>query len=90
MSKARQIIESLREKKPLQEGTVIVLNNDGPDNGVQALLSQIAGQNAAPQPGPVETPSNDRMEFTAGGKRWKFRVNRNQEGQITDLDVQEM
>lgn len=72
---------------------MIVLNNDGPDSGVQALLGQLAGQqqaSKAPQAGPTDVPSNDRMELTAGGKRWKFRVNRDQEGQISDLDVQEM
>lgn len=80
----------------LTEGTVIVLNS-GADAAVApadhtAVLQQALAQlqrsaAAAPQPGPVSVPSNDRLQVEHGGKLWKFKINRDPNGLITDLDV---
>lgn len=78
----------------LTEGTVIVLNS-GSDAAVApadhtAILQQALAQlkrSSAPQSGPVSVPSNDRLQIEHGGKLWKFKINRDPNGLITDLDV---
>ena len=82
----------------LHEGTVIVLNSgaDSPAQGdhaaiLQQALTQLQQQSrsASPSTGPVSVPSNDRLQVEHGGKLWKFKINRDANGLITDLDVAE-
>jgi len=77
----------------LTEGTVIVLNSDDPNQ--EHALKQALGQLAKPagsqpaQPTQTTIPTHERFQLETGGKTWKFKVNRDVNGVITDLDVVE-
>lgn len=75
--RARQLIESLTE------GTVIVINGGG------------NGQDDMPDPQTVvqelekARSAASKQHVNINGKRWHFTVNRNEQGQIESLDVEQ-
>jgi hypothetical protein len=94
--KARALLEEvLARRKRLQEGTVIVINGDGPD--AQSILQ---GE-LRPQPGRAQPPAagnddeqvmgaiRDKFAINRGGKRYRFTVQRDEQGLITGMDVEE-
>jgi len=98
MSRARQIIESARRRR-LNEGTVIVLNGD--DTGqqtaqlrdmVREIVGELIGQGNGSGGGQEvrHFPAiEDNLQMQTGGRKWRFKVNRGDNGQIDNLDVSE-
>ena len=90
--KARKLLEQiLARNKSVQEGTVIVINGDGPE--VPSLLQGAPKQTKVPPPenddDQVVGAIRDKFNINRGGKRYRFTVQRDQQGLITGMDVEE-
>jgi hypothetical protein len=77
---AQKIVNHLLEHVSIQEGTVIIYNG-GED-------PQVIGQGGGAPPQQQQRPGS--KEVTIGGKRWHFEITRNEDGQITGLDVEQL
>jgi hypothetical protein len=71
-----RILRFLLEGEDLSEGTIIIYNGaEGPEEHRPAVSAK-------------EKP--DQKSVTINGKKWRFKVNRDEDGQITDLDVEQL
>ncbi len=73
---AAKIVSFLSEGISVQEGTVIVYNGG---EEPQVFTSGDDPSNRSPS-----------QQVNIGGKKWRFNVQRNEHGQITGLDVEQL
>jgi hypothetical protein len=73
------IIKFLTEGVELNEGTIVIYNG-GED-------PQVVNSDEQPKGKPNK---KDGQQVTINGKRWHFEVTRNEHGQITGLDVEQL
>lgn len=97
--KARTLLEEIvARRRKVQEGTVIVINGDGPD--AQSILQgELRPQPGRAKPAPQPDDANDddqvmgairdKFAVNRGGKRYRFTVQRDEQGLITGMDVEE-
>ena len=77
----------------LGEGTIIILNGDEDEN--RATLNGLLGQEKSGPPkvhapAPASAPgARDQFNIQRGGKRWRFVVHRNDQGQIAEIEASE-
>lgn len=102
---ANRVVEQILGQRPrrrVNEGTVIVLNDDSPSSPsapkdgdqsaiIRAVLDQLQRTQATRVPAsqPQQPTANDKFQVEHGGKLWKFKINRDPNGLITDMDVLE-
>ena len=92
--KARALLENIVARKNLREGTVIILNSDSADaqsvlQGVQRPASPKAQPDARADDEQVMGAIRDKFAINRGGKRYHFTVQRDEQGSITGMDVEE-
>lgn len=101
MSRARQLLESAARPTARQLAEhIIIVNNDGgeamsqsPDAaGLKDLVARLLQGDrspSAPDPSGDTTSVKDNFQMKQGGRNWHFSVQRDAEGLITGMDVQE-